>query len=173
MGLALQPSFSLDLDCPSRVVLQRLFARLSDGPHELRRTRVFGGGQQAELPDADHFVLAVAGPEQRVWSPWLNVDVAPQGEGARLYARFSPHPSMWILFVFAYIALSALFLFSLCFAAAQRMLGTQPWALYGTLGSGLSMLGLWGAAQVGQHLSRAQMASLRAELEQALTTCLR
>lgn len=171
MSLALRPSFSVDLDCPSRIVLERLFARLGAGPHQLRRTRVFGGERAAEAPAHDIFVLTVSEAEQHVWSPWLTVEVSPREGGASLFARFSPHPSVWTLFAFSYIALSAVLLFSLCFAAALAMSGGSPWALFASGGTALVMLALWWISQVGQRLARGQMEALRADLEGAIAVC--
>lgn len=171
MSVALRPSFSVDLACPSKVALERLFARLGAGPYQLRRTRSFGSDQASRIRDRDHFILTLADAEQRFWSPWLNVEVTPQGDGARLFARFSPHPSVWTFFAFAYIGLSTLLLLSLCFAAAQVMSGSSPWALGASAASALLMLGLWAASQVGQRWAHAQMDELRAELEGAISAC--
>jgi hypothetical protein len=173
MSAAIRPSFSLDLSCPSRLVLERLFARLGPGRYPLRRTRSFGGAHGAgRVRERDHFILTVPEAEQRIWSPWLNVEVTPQGDGSRLFARFSPHPSVWTLFAFAYLGLSTVFLLSLCVAGAQSMSRSSPWALGVSAAAALVMLAMWGAAQIGQRLARAQMEELRAELEQAIHDCL-
>ena len=172
MSAAIRPSFSVDLACPSQQVLERLFARLDAGPHQLRRTRSFGGGARDEGPrDHDHFVLTVAEAQQHFWSPWLNVEVKPQGEGAHLFARFGPHPSVWTFFAFAYLGLSVVLL-SLCFSAALVASGGSPWALGVSAAAALIMLGMWAASQVGQRLSHDQMGTLRAELESAIETCI-
>lgn len=171
MSLALRPSFAVDLGCPSSQVLERLFARLGAGPHQLRRTRVPGGGGERGPRDHDHFVLTVAEAEQRLWSPWLTVEVTPKGEGAHLFARFSPHPSVWTGFAFAYLTLSVVLLFSLVFTAALALSGGVPWSLFVSAGAALVLFGLWWASQVGQRLARGQMETLRAELTAALEAC--
>lgn len=172
MSLALRPSFSLTLACPSKVVLARLYERLGSGPFVLRRTRAFGQVKDEEIRDHDHFVLTVVEAEQRLYSPWLTVEVSPAGEGgAQLLASFSPHPSVWTLFAFAYLALATLFLFSLCFAFAVHQTGGPSWVLGVSAATALLMILLWGVSLLGQHLSRAQMAALKSELEASLTTC--
>lgn len=173
MSAAIRPSFSLDLACPSRLVLERLFARLGSGRYPLRRTRSFGSEHgAAKVRERDHFILTVPDAEQHFWSPWLNVEVTPQGEGSHLFARFSPHPSVWTMFAFAYLGLSTVLLLSLCVAGALVMSGSSPWALWISAAAALIMVAMWGASQVGQRLAHAQMEELRAELERVVSVCM-
>lgn len=171
VSVALRPGFSMDLACPSATVLERLYEKLDKGPHQLRRTRAFNGQGQPVARDNDHFVLTVDEASQRVWSPWLRVEVTPKGDGAHLAARFSPHPSVWTLFAFTYLGLTVILLLSLCFAAALVMTGASPWALFVSGGTAVVMLAMWWASQIGQRWSRDQMLALRDELEQAVTEC--
>lgn len=172
MSASIRPSFSVDLACPSRVVLERLFARFEGGPYQLRRTRSFGSeGGVSRVRDHDHFILTVAEAEQRLWTPWLNVEVSPRGDGSHLFARFSPHPSVWTLVAFAYLGMSTILLLSLCFSGALVMSGSPPWALGVSAAAALVMGGLWVASQVGQRWGHAQMEELRAALEGAIEAC--
>jgi hypothetical protein len=171
MSLALRPSFSVDLACPSTVALERLYAALGAGPHALRRTRSPGGGGEDTPRAHDHFVLTVADDVQRVWSPWLGVEVSPTDAGATLFARFGPHPSVWTFFAFAYLTLSVVLMFSLCFTAALAMSGGRLWSLAVSAGVVVVMAGLWATAQLGQRRAREQMESLRAALEAAIARC--
>lgn len=170
MSLTFRPAFSVEVACPSRQLLQRLYERLGDGRHQLRRTRAFSGGESAPR-DHDHFVLTVADDQQRVWSPWLRVEVTPLGEGAHLAARFSPHPSVWTLFAFSYIGMSVILMISLCYSAALAMMGASPWTLAVSLATALVMLGMWVISQVGQRWSSDQMQELRDALERAIADC--
>ncbi|MCU0659074.1 MAG: hypothetical protein MUF64_28600 [Polyangiaceae bacterium] len=173
MSASIRPSFSVDLACSSKVVLARLFERLGSGPYQLRRTRSFGGQNEGVIRAQDHFILTVADREQRVWSPWLNVEVKPQGDGAHLFARFSPHPSVWTLFAFSYLFLVTMLLLSLCFAGALVMSGATgvPWPLWVSGGALVVMALLWVASQVGQRWAQGQMAELRGALESAVEAC--
>lgn len=171
MSAAIRPSFALDLDCPSKVVLERLFARLSAGPHQLRRTRAFGSDRAAEGRDRDHFILTVAEQDQHLWSPWLNVEVKPRKGGAYLFARFGPHPSVWTGFAFCYLGLTLGLLLALSFSAALSMSGGSPWTLWLAGAIALAMLGLWGVSLAGQRLAREEMSELRAEFDAALRAC--
>lgn len=123
------------------------------------------------IRDDEHFVLTVPEDQQRVWSPWLRVEVSQRGDGSHLAARFSPHPSVWTLFAFSYLGLSVIFMISLCYAAALAMIGAAPWALAVSGATALVMLAMWGVSQLGQRWSRAQMEELRDELERAVRDC--
>lgn len=171
MSAEIRPTFALELDCPSRLVIQRIYERLGEGPHQLRRTRSWGG-RPTDGKEKDHFVLTVAETEQRPWSPWLDVEVTPRDGGTHVFARFGPNPGVWTGFAMTYIGLSLLFLISLCWALAL-VLGRMgpPWTLSISAGSALAMAALWGASQVGQRWGRGQMVALRASLESAIAEC--
>ena len=170
-SIPLRPKFEMTLACPSTVVLQRLCDRLEAGSKKLRRTRVPGGGGNETVRERDFFVLTVPETEQRVWSPWLTIEVSPAGTGAHLFARFGPHPTVWTGFAFFYLVLSVTFLFCLAFAAALITTGAQPWSLGISAGALLAMLAMWWISQVGQRLARDQMEALRTELLEAVKDC--
>ena len=171
MSVAIRPSFSVDLACPSKVLLARLFARFEEGPYQLRRTRAFGSENASQIRAHDHFILTVAEPQQHFWSPWLNVEVSPREGGAHLFARFSPHPSVWTLFAFTYLGMTTVLLLTLCFSGALVMSGSSPWTLWISGAAALVIVGMWIASQVGQRLAHAQMEELRTALEGAIEAC--
>ncbi len=109
--------------------------------------------------------LTVPHERRHLWSPQLTVDVVPEGEGARLRARFGPDPHIWTLYVALY-SVSVLFAVGcLVYGVSQWVAQQSPWALYLTplalLFAGL----VYGASFVGQGLGSAQMYELRAWLE--------
>ncbi len=161
----------MDLACPSAEVLRRLCERLDAGPQKLRRTRVPGGGGRDTVRERDVFVLTVPEGEQRLWSPWLTVEVTPKDTGAHLFARFGPHPTVWTGFAFGYLALSVALIFSLAFAAALFITKAEPWSLTISAASLALMLVMGWISQVGQRLARGQMETLRAELLAAVEAC--
>ncbi|MBE7447589.1 MAG: hypothetical protein HS111_01475 [Kofleriaceae bacterium] len=171
MALALRPGFAVDLACPGHVAIERLTAAIGAGPMQLRRSRVPGGGRDTPRRDHDHLVLVGPAAQQRFWSPWLTIDVAPREGGAQVRARFSPHPSVWTGFAFGYLTVTVVLVLSLAFAGAQAMMGSAPWALWGSAGAAVALVGLWSAAQLGQRLARAEMEALAGELERALAAC--
>lgn len=168
MSLGFRPTFSLEVGCPSRELLPRLYAQLAQEPALLGITRVPGGGADHVL-ESDHFTLRVLDEESHFWSPWLNVEVIAHGEGSLLSGRFSPHPAVWTGFMFAYLILGMIGFFSLIFAWALSSSGGTPWTLgVGGL-SAATAIALWWASQVGQRLAADQMAALREILERVVS----
>ena len=168
MSLAVRPSFERELPLASTQAIARLSAQLAAGSQTLRRTRVPGGGRETTARDQDHLVLTVPATQQRFWSPWLTIELTPRGDGTHLFARFSPHPSVWTGFWFGYLALGLVLLFALVFTAALAMTGGSLWSLWIAGGATLAMAAMWWASRIGQRLAQEQMATLRAELERAL-----
>jgi hypothetical protein len=171
MALALRPSFAIDLAMPTRKALPRLTAELASGPMALRRTRVPGSGRDDDGPrDRDHLVLTVPAAARHFWSPWLTIDVAPHDGGAHLFARFSPHPSVWTAFVLGYLALGSITAVALAIAGSGLMVrGVDlSWALWGASACAIGMAAMWWVSQLGQRIARAQMVALAGELDRAI-----
>jgi len=171
VALAVRPSFSVDLRIPSREAIERLSTELAAGTQQLRRTRLPGGGGETASRDLDHLVLTVPESQQRFWSPWLTIDLTPSDTGTLLFARFSPHPSVWTGFAFGYLTFGAGLVFSLIFAGAQAMVGGDAWPLKISAAAVLVLGALWLSARVGQRLAQAQMSALRDEVERAVAAC--
>ena len=171
--MALRPTFSMDLPCASRTAIERLGAHLAARPLVLKRSRTPGGGVERTLRDEAHLVLTVPPEQRHFWSPWLDVEVAARGGGTHLHARFSPHPSVWTGFAFAYLVLGVACAVSLVIAGSAALLpdSSQTWALWVAGGAALAMVGMWGASQLGQRLAAEQMEVLQRELDQAIAAC--
>lgn len=170
MGMALRPRVEVELPCSSRDAIENLYARLSASPLRVKRTRVPGGGRDSGPRDEAHVVLTVPAADQHVWSPWLTVELSPRGDATHVLARFSPHPSVWTGFAFGYLTLGVVFAVALVIAGSAALLpgGGQSWALWVAGGAALVMAGMWWASQIGQRLARAQMDTLRDELDRAI-----
>jgi hypothetical protein len=172
VSLELRPSFSIGLSEPSGTVLRRLRARMR-APHvEVRwAQRPGGGGPMSTREDQDHVVLCIVENERHFWSPWLMVDIAEQDGGTHLYARFSPHPSVWTGFAFCYLTLGAIGFFSLIFAWASQLSGSGK-PIVGLIAPVCALIafGLWWASQVGQKLAHPEMRTLRGCLDAALAS---
>ncbi len=173
MGVALRPTFSDDIPCASRTAIERLCNRLANAGLVVKRTRPPGGGREQGPRDEEHVVLTLP-PEQRsFWSPWLTVELTPRDGTTHLHAMFSPHPSVWTGFAFAYLVLGAVGAVALVIAGSAAMLpdSDQGWALWLAGGAALAMVAMWTASQLGQRRARDQMATLRGELDRAIAAC--
>lgn len=104
----------------------------------------------------------------RFWFPQLTIDVDKEGDGARLRARFAPHPHVWTLYVMLYSTSLAILIGCVMFGISQWMVGANPWGLY-LVPISFVLSGLvYGASYVGQGLASLQMLELRSFVEAAL-----
>lgn len=167
MGLEHRPTFALEVASPLERVQSRLRSDLTAPWLEVRWARTPAMPDQGQ--PTNHLIL-VHQPELRsFWSPWLTLDLhAVSDAQTRVAGRFSPHPSLWIGFMFAYLGLAALSLFALLFAFSQWSLGKPPVALWALCGTGALTVGLWAAGKLGERRARTQMEELRQVLEGAV-----
>ncbi|MEM1056238.1 MAG: hypothetical protein AAGI52_11975 [Bacteroidota bacterium] len=155
----MRPRFEYIAPCPADAAPERLHAALAreDAPC---RGRVFGG----------HAVLHVLHDQERVWSPFLSLDIVWHGEGTLVRGLFGPKPSIWSLFVAAYAICGFGALFAAGFAYVQWTLDQPPWALWLVLVAALGALATYAFARYGQQRGRGQMDLLRGFLDDALAT---
>ncbi len=157
MPARMRPRFEVVVSCPSQAAADRLSAALEqvDAPC---RGRVFGG----------HAVLYVLDREERVWSPFLSLDLVGHPEGTLVRGLFGPKPSVWSLFMAAYAICGFLAVFASGFAFAQWSIGKPPWALAVFPLAALGALATYALARYGQQRGRDQMDRLRGFLDDAL-----
>ena len=113
----------------------------------------------------DHAVLYILPAEERMWSPFLSLDVGSHPDGALVRGLFGPKPAVWSLFVAAYAACLFGALGALGFAYAQWTIGQAPWALGVLPVAAAGALATYGFARYGQHRGRDQMERLRGFLD--------
>lgn len=152
----IRPTVTIDVDLDPSTVMDRLRLRLPDCP----RCTGMSVGRHAEL-----FVPV---EERRVWSPWLSVTAHEGDQGAVVRGRFSPHPSIWTLYLFLAFGMAFALLVGLAWGYAQWATETTPWAL-ATVPLVLVAAGaLYGISLIGQRLSISQMEDLREALDELI-----
>lgn len=172
MSLHHRPTFALEVPQRAQAVQDLLKERLMDPRLEVKWARAPGGGsgdvdsERGRL--VSHVLVTFRQDQRHFWSPWLNLDLIERDGHAHLAGRFSPHPSVWTGFAFAYMALSVTSFFALVFAYSQWAIGSAPAALGVLPVTAALAASLWWSAQIGQRLARTQMATIRALLDQAL-----
>jgi hypothetical protein len=118
-----------------------------------------------------HGVVRIPEARRHFWSPQLDILVESIGEApnhARVVGRFSPHPPIWLAFVFTYGVLFLLGLSGMMYAAAELSLGRTPWCLVSTVVAAAVGAFVYGATFIGQGLGADEMYELRTWLDQCL-----
>ena len=159
MPLRLRPRFEAVAPCGPDEAARRLRAALA------RPGAGFRGGVYGA-----HALVHVPAAEERVWSPFLSLDIYGRPGETRVRGLFGPKPSVWTLFVAAYGVCACVAFFAGGFGWAQWGLGQTPWALAGLPAAAAGALVVFGLAQYGRRRGQAQMAALRAFLDGALGT---
>ena len=118
----------------------------------------------------DHFVIRIDESQRHFWSPWLNLEIrkAESGSGSLVHGRFSPHPSIWTGFMFAWLAVFVLFFFSLVVGFSQQMIESRPWGYYLLPVWVVIGVGLWLGSRAGQRLSHDEMQRMKQLVDQAV-----
>ena len=119
-----------------------------------------------------HFLVWLPDGRRHMWSPWLHLDVheaEDDAQGASLFGRFTPAPSMWSAVMFSYLALGVIALGGGLFGYSQWLVAEPPWGLWLVPTCALLALLLLLFSRAGQTLAREQMGELVAVVERALT----
>ena len=157
MSRSLRPTFDLDVDVPPDQAAHRLGALIGAGDGPIVGQTV-----------GHHLMLAPAKRDRHFWSPWLTVEIQPEGDRTRIHARFHPHPNVWTGYMLGYLGVGTATAFAVIFGAVQLTLGDQAWALWIAVAGVATMVVMWIAARVGQGLAQEQMAILDTAVRQAV-----
>lgn len=153
----MRPVFTIALTPPGTDVMRTLDATLQSGTSGLV-------GQV--LPR--HAVLQLPPERRSILSPFLNLELVDDDDGAVLKGRFSPHPNVWTGFMAIYGLLTMVGLACAMYGLSQWWLGHRAWTLLGVPGSLGAMAFVYGAAVIGQGLAADEMYDLRALVDRAV-----
>lgn len=153
----LQPAFSIDVPLDQSQAIERLKTAIAS--EELR-----GFADSAGTV----FDFKIDRPDRRFWSPHLSAQFSTTESGAQLFARFSPRPEIWTMFIAIYFVVTILMGLSLIVAYVQWSLGYAPWSLIAVPVGLLLILALHLASLIGQGLSADQMTLLRGRFDRAI-----
>ncbi len=95
--------------------------------------------------------------DRSFFSPYLSLEVRPQGTGSVATGRFGPHPAVWTGFMFVYAVLSFVGVLALMIGWAQSIADEPPSALLGAPASVALILFIYGAEYIGKGLGSEQM----------------
>jgi hypothetical protein len=123
-----------------------------------------------EVHEFPEFIgLHIAEAQRRFWSPrlFLVLDSA-EGGTTRIQGTYGPECEVWSVFVYGYMILGLLAIFSGVFGVSQLLIHETPWGLWVLgamlIGGGLLYLG----SQVGQRLGSGQTVLLQQIYESAV-----
>jgi len=157
----MRPRFELQLPVERERWLNALGSLLERNAESLRG-QVF----------AKHAVVQMRDGERTSWSPYLNLEVDDEPDGAAIRGRFSPHPNVWTLFMGVYMLIGLAGLAGLSYGIVQLTLGQVPWAFAIVPGS-VALFGfVYGATLIGQGLGAEQMYRMRSLVDQACVDAL-
>lgn len=115
-----------------------------------------------------HIQLMINEDDRHIWSPYLELEVESQANGALITGRFGPHPYIWTLFLALYAIDAMAAIAAITYALVQLTLGESPTS-FGFLPIILICgVAIYGASLVGQRISLRQMHLLESFLESLL-----
>jgi len=153
----MRPVFEIRLDSSGEDVLRAIDLLLTSGASGLV-------GQV--LPR--HAVLQLPPERRTLLSPFLNLELADDDDGAVLKGRFSPHPNVWTGFVAIYGVLGMIAVLSAMWGLSQWWLGEPTWIWVGVPVALGAIAFVYGAAVIGQGLTADEMYELRALVDRAV-----
>ena len=115
-----------------------------------------------------HVRLRIPEEQRTFWTPQLDVEVEPHGDGALVRGLFGPHPDIWTFFIATYAVMTFCGITGLLFGFVQWSLGWSPWALWSVPIAALMIGSVYVVALIGQRLGYDQMVQLRDFLDQSV-----
>jgi hypothetical protein len=154
----IRPRFTQTVDLDLETAQQRLFVH---GNREGSRCEVksFPGFISLRIPEQD----------QHFWSPQLHLSLEPAGDGKTvIHGIYGPNTNVWSLFLYGYLLVGSLGLFSGILGFCQWMVGNRAWGLW-IFGVMLAAaVALYLVAQFGQKLGAQQTFLLHLTYEGAM-----
>ena len=154
----LRPQFSIHLPGGVDEVRRQLAEDLKK--HNARfDVKSFPGYLSLRVPEA----------EQHYWSPQLQISLdADDGGQTCLSGIYGPNTNMWASFLYGYLIVGSVGLFSGLLGACQLCIGDSPWGLWIFAAMVAAALGLYFSAQMGQKLGARQTFELHQIVEAAV-----
>ena len=113
--------------------------------------------------------LHVVEKDSHYWSPRLSLSLEPEGEGkTRVEGTYGPNTNVWAAFLYGYMLVGLMGLFSGLLGACQLSLGMQTWGLWIAGVMLLIAVGMYLSAQFGQKIGAQQTFLLHQIYEEAV-----
>lgn len=159
----IRPRFSQNFD----ETPDRMQARIVE---EVGKAEERPPGSRVEVKNFPGYVtLRIPEEDQHFWSPLLNLSLETDDEGRTvIHGIYGPNANVWTIFLYGYLLIGSLTLFSGLLGISQWVVGVNSWGLiiFGVL-AGL-LIGLYLLAQFGQKLAARQTYLLHLTYEAAV-----
>ncbi|MBL9195476.1 MAG: hypothetical protein JNJ82_24165 [Opitutaceae bacterium] len=113
--------------------------------------------------------LHIVEGDRHFWSPRLALHLEPVADGrTRVEGVYGPNAEVWSFFLFSYLIVGSLGLFSGILGGAQLAIDSSPWGLWVCGAAALVALALYLGAQLGQKLGAWQTFQLHQAYQNAI-----
>ena len=161
-SVQLRPTFHLESDLTTEEVVRRIQGSFSN------RTGTSSSNDYQGQFTGNHAMISILEAKRHFWSPWMHLEIRNDEQHRIIAGRFSPHPSIWTGFMFAFLAIACLTMFAAMFGVSQQMSGQTPWAYYVIPICLLVAAVLWFVSKTGQALAHDEMEQMRSKIESCL-----
>lgn len=133
-------------------------------------SKVKESGGHCEVKSFPGFVcLRVPEKDRHYWSPRLNISLEPDGEGkTKVQGIYGPNANMWSSFLYGYMLVGCMGMFSGILGFCQCSLHMQTWGLWIFAAMVALALGMYLLAQFGQKIGARQTYQLHQIYEAAV-----
>lgn len=154
----IRPRFSLVVDLETEEAQRRIFGQV-EADHVQCEVKTFKGYMSLRIPEADrHF-----------WSPRLTLAFDQIEDGkTELVGVYGPNANVWSLFLYGYLIVGSLWVFSGILGFVQLSMGNSAWGLWIFGVMSVAMVVLYLLAQMGQKLGAEQTTLLHGIVESAM-----
>lgn len=156
--------------------LRPRFSHVIDADIETaRHTIVSSAQQQADRCSVKSFPgyvsLHILEKDTHYWSPRLSLSLEPELEGkTRIDGTYGPHTDVWSAFLYGYMLVGLIGIFSGLLGACQLWLNMPAWGLWIATAMLIIAIGMYLLAQFGQKIGAQQTFLLHQIYEQAVGT---
>ena len=142
----LRPSFRQELAFGSEVARKRI------------AEQVERNGVKCELKSFPGFIcLRIPIEERHLWSPRLNISLEEDDSGkTHVRGTFGPNANLWALYLYGYLIVGLVGMFSGIFGACQLALGMSAWGMWVFSSMLVLALAMYLASLAGQRLAQPQ-----------------
>jgi len=157
----IRPIFSQTLDLGIDEVQERIVQTV-----EIDEDRRF------EVKNFPNFIcLRIREKDRHFWSPRLNLGLETTADGhTHIEGAYGPNANVWGLYLYSYLAIGTLGVFSASLGLVQYAMNRHPWGLWVTGGLIILAAAMYVIAQFGQKLGAQQMYMIHQIYESATET---